>query len=355
MDTTPKITPASRRNVVKSSPAENSLASQSRTANSASTTAKRKRNAEMESNLPTTPAPAKKTSGKKSTPSPEEVIDLTGSSPTSSPAKKRRSPKKNASPSEPAAERRARIFRKHPPRSFLERHLRATSQRMFVVGQSVTEIDEAPEMTFDIVGTTGNIYKTTIGKVPMCDCPDSQKGNQCKHICYVLAIVLKAPPHLQYQLAFLSSELRQIYQQSSLRVTETTPENKDGNRKAVDGDCPICFMEFEPDKEEIVWCRAACGNNIHKTCFQKWAATQRAQGVTCVYCRSPWQSDTSDLNLENLMKEGTVSQEGYINVASQMGLSGERDHSTYHQPWVIRQSYSYSRRGRGRQSYQDYY
>lgn len=42
-------------------------------------------------------------------------------------------------------------------------------------------------------------------------------------------------------------------------------------------------MEFEPDKEDIVWCKAACGNNIHKVCFDKWAATQRAQGVRCVY------------------------------------------------------------------------
>lgn len=67
------------------------------------------------------------------------------------------------------------------------------------------------------------------------------------------------------------------------REQANVEENKDGNRKPVEGDCPICFMEFEPDKEEIVWCRAACGNNIHQTCFQKWAATQQAQGVRCVY------------------------------------------------------------------------
>lgn len=46
-------------------------------------------------------------------------------------------------------------------------------------------------------------------------------------------------------------------------------------------------MEFEPEKEEIVWCRAACGNNIHKTCFQQWAFTQRAQGVRCVLWYDP--------------------------------------------------------------------
>lgn len=106
---------------------------------------------------------------------------------------------------------------------------------MFVLGHSVRWIDGHPIIDFDIVGTTGNIYKVTVGKVPFCSCPDSQKGNQCKHVCYgtflssntiimpslffgifisilidimayqVLVNALKAPAHLQYQLAFLST------------------------------------------------------------------------------------------------------------------------------------------------------
>ncbi|RJE23541.1 hypothetical protein PHISCL_04125 [Aspergillus sclerotialis] len=209
---------------------------------------------------------------------------------------------------------------------------------MFVVGRTVTPTEDAIEMSFDIVGSTGNIYKTTIGKVPTCDCPDAKKGNQCKHICYALSKVLKAPDYLQYQLAFLSSELHEIYQGSSLSCEQAeSKSDNDGKRKAVEGDCPICFMEFEVDKEEIVWCRAACGNNIHKFCFDQWAATQRSQGVRCVYCRSPWQVDTSNINMENLVKEGRVNSEGYINVADRMGLSGERDYSTYHPYWVARQ------------------
>ena len=108
---------------------------------------------------------------------------------------------------------------------------------MFVVGHTVSGLlSENPEISFDIVGSTGNIYKTTIGKVPTCDCPDGKSGNQCKHICYgkltmsplltdsasaplsdylyipfllmactALVYVLKAPGELQYQLAFLTS------------------------------------------------------------------------------------------------------------------------------------------------------
>lgn len=55
---------------------------------------------------------------------------------------------------------------------------------MFVVGHDVAGSEEAPEISFDMVGSTGNLYKTVIRKVPTCDCPDGEKGNQCKHICY---------------------------------------------------------------------------------------------------------------------------------------------------------------------------
>ncbi|KAE8350111.1 hypothetical protein BDV28DRAFT_159905 [Aspergillus coremiiformis] len=252
-----------------------------------------------------------------------EVIDLTGDSPTPSPRKKTKSAKTTHSEERP--ERRARVFRTRPPQSFLQRLNRALTQRMFVLGHTVAGVDDVPEMAFDIAGTTGNIYKTVIGKEPTCSCPDARKGNQCKHICYVLVNVLKAPQHLQYQLAFLSMELRELYEGSPFSREQTkSDEDNGGKRKAVEGDCPICFMEFEPDKEEIVWCRAACGNNIHKTCFQQWAVTQRSQGVRCVYCRSPWQADTSDLNLEQLRTQGRMTADGYINVADQLGLSGQR-------------------------------
>lgn len=62
-----------------------------------------------------------------------------------------------------------------------------------------------------------------------------------------------------------------------------TEEDTPGKRKPIEGDCPICFMEFDSQTEEIVWCKTACGNNIHKTCFDRWAATTNDKGVRCVY------------------------------------------------------------------------
>jgi hypothetical protein len=105
---------------------------------------------------------------------------------------------------------------------------------MFVIDHTVGGTEECPEISFHIVGSTGNIYKVVIRKEPTCDCPDGAKGNQCKHICYgesltnlrahfymairlllsimfllivhqVLLHALNAAAHLRYQLAFLSS------------------------------------------------------------------------------------------------------------------------------------------------------
>lgn len=64
---------------------------------------------------------------------------------------------------------------------------------MFAVSSSVNWTDGYPIMELGMAGTTGNLYTVTIGKVPSCSCPDNQKGNQCKHICYgtfTLPIVL---------------------------------------------------------------------------------------------------------------------------------------------------------------------
>jgi hypothetical protein len=115
---------------------------------------------------------------------------------------------------------------------------------MFIVGQQVRENDDkAPEFYFDVVGTTGNIYKVKIGKLPSCDCPDGKMRcrGECKHIiygmssvfspsrffcpdgthcilllrsfllielCQVLLKALNARPELQYQISFVPSVSR---------------------------------------------------------------------------------------------------------------------------------------------------
>ena len=162
--------------------------------------------------------------------------------------------------------------------------------------------------------------------------------------------VLHAPQHLQYQLALITSELREIFEKAP-PIPAADASTTDNNRKpySSDEDCPICCMPFEPEKEEIVFCKAACGNNVHKECFEQWAATKRAKRaqVTCPFCRTPWQVDGEIAG--QLAKEGNVNDEGYVNIASQLGLSGRRDYSSYHPFWVRQQ------RRRGVDVGDDYY
>lgn len=235
-----------------------------------------------------------------------------------------------------AEEKRLRVYRKKAPKSFLEKLDRAQTQRMIVIGRTRSGTEAQPAEEIDIVGSTGNIYRVTIGPLPSCTCPDHRKGNECKHKVYALHTVLKAPDHLQYQLAFISSELREIFARAPPIPAEAPgSENIDGTRKAIEGDCPICYMDFEPDRNELVWCKAACGNNMHKSCFDKWAASQCGNTVRCVYCRTPWQIDHG--GLESIKKTGQVNEEGYVNVAEHFGMSRARDYSSYHRPWVRRQ------------------
>ena len=173
---------------------------------------------------------------------------------------------------------------------------------MYVIDRTRSTSPEGiPSESVQLAGSTGNVYDIDISSVPSCTCPDNRKGNQCKHIVYVLHNVLKAPPDLEYQLAFLTSELKEIFdraplQTAQIEATEGGKGEEGGEnieektlsgslRKSIkDEDCIICCLAFEPDDEEdIVWCKAACGNNVHRECFERWAQTKGDSEVTCVF------------------------------------------------------------------------
>jgi len=234
---------------------------------------------------------------------------------------KRKSVMKKAK--KPDGEKRLRRWREKAPGSYMEVFDRAMTQRMFVIERQRSGPEACPEETVELAGTTGNIYTINITQLPSCDCPHAKKGNQCKHIIYVLCRVLHAPAHLQYQLAFLRSELHEIFANAPPILTADNT-SRDGNRKPVEDDCPICCCEFEPKKEEIVFCKAACGNNIHKLCFEQWAASKKGAsgGVTCPFCRTPWRGD-EDM-VKKIARCGKRNADGYVNVAQQLGISASR-------------------------------
>lgn len=223
-------------------------------------------------------------------------------------------PKKRKTSKPAGGEKRLRRFRPKAPQAFFEVYNRATTQRFYVLSRTRCGTQECPEETVELTGSTGNIYTVCIARQPTCDCPHAKAGNQCKHVIYVMARVLRAKMNYTYQLALLSTELQDIFASAPPIVDESgAGGDKDKNRKDVDGDCPICFEEMGDGKEEIVWCKAACGQNIHKQCFEMWSATKKksdgAQAkVTCPYCRSVWEGD--DDMLKKIKKFGKLNAVG---------------------------------------------
>jgi hypothetical protein len=148
--------------------------------------------------------------------------------------------------------------------------------------------------------------------------------------------ILKAREDLRYQLALLSTELTEIFAnapptpQSSGEASTSTDTG--GQRKLVEGDCPVCIMEFGID-DDIIWCKGACGNNIHRECFEQWAKSKPGE-ARCVYCRTPWKGDEDSIKRIAKSGTGTVNHEGYVNVGSELGLSSQRDMSSYYPFWV---------------------
>lgn len=280
-----------------------------------------------------------------------EVIDLTGEDNVevhNHYHKRKESPKKKGkSETGGNGEKRLRRFRSHPPQSYLVIKERALSQRLTVISRERIGTDEEPEEKVTMAGSTGNLYTQRIGHVPSCDCPHARKGNQCKHIIYVMLRVLKATENVAYQLSLTTSELQHLFRHAApipnaKSGTEDGQEvDTDGNRKKIEGECPICYCDFEPGKEPIVYCKAACGNNVHKSCMQSWIAAKGAGRATCPYCRAKWEDGDvgAGFSGEVDLKGARLTEEGYVNIAHQLGLSAQRDYSSYHLPWARQQGY----------------
>lgn len=111
--------------------------------------------------------------------------------------------------------------------------------------------------------------------------------------------------------------------QESIDSCELSP----GKRRDIENQtCPICFDEMSP-KEDIEYCRA-CGNNLHKQCWNMWAQQKRRnnESVTCVLCRT--------INLGIVTKDDLKGDEGYINLGKLQGLNTERPEYEPYNPYA---------------------
>ncbi|PSN63876.1 hypothetical protein BS50DRAFT_558106 [Corynespora cassiicola Philippines] len=277
---------------------------------------------------------------KKATKVKEETGDFQSLQGSHANSKRPKKKSKKCSSKDEGEEKRLRRFRPYPPRSYEEIKNRALTQRLTVLERTRCGTDDAPEEKVLMAGSTGNVYTQHICKIPTCDCPHAKKGNQCKHIIYVMLRVLKAPEPTAYQLALTPTELRSLFASAPPIPDATTAQAaEDTNRKPIEGECPICYTEFDADddRDAVAYCKASCGNNVHAECMAAWRRA-RSGKATCPYCRSEWESDGGGEGAFGGKIEGMErmerGEEGYVNVAGRLGLSGRRDYSTYHYPWV---------------------
>lgn len=79
--------------------------------------------------------------------------------------------------SDPAAEtgeRRLRTFVEAPDAEYKKKLKKVKSERLFMLDrQKGTDMYGYLNETFDIAGSTGNVYQTTIGRSPNCSCMDA--------------------------------------------------------------------------------------------------------------------------------------------------------------------------------------
>ncbi|KAL2211507.1 hypothetical protein CC79DRAFT_1363803 [Sarocladium strictum] len=270
---------------------------------------------------------------------------MTGSQSSPSKSSPAKSQRKKKSDGESPKEKRLRRFRPTCPQAFHDVHQRALTQRFYVLERHRGGTPEYPQEIVELTGSTGNIYHVHIAQQPRCTCPHAEQGNQCKHMIYVLSKVLNAPFNLTYQLALLSTELQQIFANAPPIASAGTSDRDDGKRKPIEGDCPICFGELDVNNgESVVWCRAACGQNIHRECFGMWAKSKAGQ-TTCPFCRSAWEGDRDLVDTKKIDKQRGVWEDGYVNIRDQLpGVSRVRDESSYSRwsPYMGRSRYRHN-------------
>ncbi|KAJ5787311.1 hypothetical protein N7457_002301 [Penicillium paradoxum] len=120
-------------------------------------------------------------------------------------------------------EKRARPWVDEQPRAYHPALKAQWKDELFIIDHEIAETKDGLKITFDVVGSTGNVYKVVIGKVPTCECPSYRYRGPCKHIGFVLHEAMGAPAELVYQKAFLQSELTKMLSESPLkRIVDET-------------------------------------------------------------------------------------------------------------------------------------
>ncbi|KAG8895771.1 hypothetical protein FRC00_006945 [Tulasnella sp. 408] len=200
---------------------------------------------------------------------------------------------------------------------------------------------------FKVLGSTGNLFIF----LKVLDVPVDSKGWYQKYVRETYQDLDQAVLTVRDCRALISSELQEIFDNArpnpasvaSQRVREAYGEitgtsssqgpskptqPPEGRRKfEEDDECAVCYETLKdvPDSD-LVWC-GTCKNALHKECFSNYRRSKIGQPVTCPHCRSEMDDGTP---VGKGKGKATISEDGYLNLASAAGVSRVRDTSTYY-------------------------
>lgn len=189
-----------------------------------------------------------------------------------------------------------------------ERKKRGKAQQIFLV-LTHEYVQNVLERSYDVMGTTGNVYNVCIKSVPTCTCPDYEKRHKrCKHIYFVLSRIMKVLPEHEDVVQYSDDDLRKMINSipkitENLRV-DSSKTNRYLNMKNNNGEvkrvpvteedvCAVCLGEVFECDEELVYCRWSCGVSVHKNCFNMYNTFIKTD-PKCIFCGKLWEKNVTN-------------------------------------------------------------
>jgi len=190
----------------------------------------------------------------------------------------------------------------------VERKSRGKTQKIYLVMTHEYTMNVL-ERSYEVMGTTGNVYNVCIKTSPTCTCPDYEtRQKRCKHIYFVLSRIMKVQPEQEDIEEYTNDDLEYMFDHVP-HITENLRVNadkiahfkalkKNGNGEVTmkqigeDDVCPICLDDMYECNDVITYCKYSCGHAIHEDCFTRYS-DHRNEIVKCLYCQKPWTKDQS--------------------------------------------------------------
>lgn len=189
-----------------------------------------------------------------------------------------------------------------------------------------------------------------MGITMSCTCPDYQdRYIHCKHILTILIKVYHLPFGDNMYHTLSTTKYSRINARSSGRRVDPSvliPEHarrrianirqgaaqsaqQEVQRKPLESsNCPVCYERFtKAQAVDVIYCKT-CGSNVHGVCFKR-ANQARGGDAICMVCKAKWIYQNTLPSGSRPPLDEAHMYEGRPNFAKELGISRERDTSTY--------------------------